>query len=439
MAVENEMMAANQFGDADSTDATRGRIIDSIKSLVQDDFFVQVRPAQFQIRSDLRQDADDHVVKHPPSTADSKLKGKKAQEQQYEFVNAELEQRLDSYLPPQVVKAQLDGISAQQNGTDMPDVDDLHISINFAKAVKGLRNRVLVDYVRRTLGEHCAKVAAATFSHVDLTTPSLSHTGPAPGLQNQLLSLTQVVHTHKTLDKNYADERLPHTNGWHHDEEMINGIAETNGDDDVEEVCRDLESMAEGPCNFLQGNEETGFSVDRIKLRQFLIRQEITKIARQRVGPIGVRLMRMLMDKGRMDEKLLQERGLLMARGMRECLSQLHTQGFIELQEVPKDPQRQPNRTMFLWFYDEERARKLLLEGVYKTMTRLYQRLQHEREQMRVTLEKIEKEDCEGREVEVLRLDKPEMVALGQLRRKERWLMGEIMRLDDTVALLRDL
>jgi hypothetical protein len=433
-AVEGEIHAQHDEGYTNGGDATREKIISAIKSLAEDEFFVQVRHAQLQIPSDARQDADDYILRNPPATADMKLKGRKAQDQHQELVSVELEQRLDAYLPLQTLSAALDNANSHPNGEETAQPEELYIGISYAKAVKETRNRVLAEQVQKTFGGKYSKVTAALFSSIDVVTPGSSRTS-----QRQIVSLTRVAQTYSRPNQDHQDDTTPHTNGWHHDEETTNGIAETNGDDIDDEIVQALNAIAEGPYSFVQDGGDGTFNVDHVRLRNFLIRHEIINIAQARIGNLGVRMMRILMDKGRMDERMLQERGLFESKEMRRLLQKLHATGFIELQEVPKDQQRQPIRTIFLWFYEEERARKLLLEEVYKSMTRLYQRLQYEREQMKVTLEKIEKEDCEGREVEVLRLGEAEMIALGQLRMKEKWLMGEIMRLDDTVVLLRDL
>merc|ERR1712098_261945 len=146
--------------------------------------------------------------------------------------------------------------------------------------------------------------------------------------------------------------------------------------------------------------------------------REILNLISARIGPTGMRLVRMLIDKGKLDEKLLQEMGLLSAKEMRQALAELQTLGLIELQEVPREPQRQPNRTIFLWFYDALRARDLLLGQLYKSMARCYQRLQVvERERMRATLDKIERDDVKDRIEEVV--VGAEKVALEQFQAKE--------------------
>ena len=75
------------------------RINRSLRSLACHGFLKKVRPAHLQILHDARQDVDIQFQQHPG--ADSKSKGKKAQEQHAVLVKTELEQRFDSFLSPE--------------------------------------------------------------------------------------------------------------------------------------------------------------------------------------------------------------------------------------------------------------------------------------------------------------------------------------------------
>lgn len=431
-AVQNSI--SPEVGDMNDSEAAidREQIISVTKRLADDDFFARVRPYQFKIIHDARQDASEHLEKYPPAP-DSKLKGKKAQEQHLAFVDTELEQRLDSHLSSDIISPALE----IANATFSTVPDELYICINYSRMLKSTRNTILSQYATKTFGERIGQIADAALKGVALTTPLISPTSPNLAIQNQSLNLSHIILELHQPAPNYATGDGAHTNGFHHDVQITNGMAETNGENDDDEVHRSLESMAEGPFFFLSKGDEREWTIDKVKLRQFLVRQEILKIARQRVGLGGLRLLRILINRGRTDEKILQEIGLLAAKDMRALLSSLYTMGLIEVQEVPRDPQRQPNRTFFLWFYDEARAQKGCLEEIYKTMARLYQRLGFERDKMKETLDKVDKYDCHGREDEYMAT--AEVTLLEQYRRKERWLLGEIGRLDDSVALLSDL
>lgn len=114
----------------------------------------------------------------------------------------------------------------------------------------------------------------------------------------------------------------------------------------------------------------------------------------------------------------------------------MHQSGYLQLQEIPRDANRQPSRTLFLWAWDPERARAQLLEECYATMERLVRRARVERERVRETIEKASRTDVVGREKEFLA--EGERVALGGWRAREERIWGEVGRLDDVVSIVRD-
>jgi len=163
---------------------------------------------------------------------------------------------------------------------------------------------------------------------------------------------------------------------------------------------------------------------------------EIESTLLTRYGPESMRVIRILQEKGKLDEKAIAGLSLLNQRTMRSILNRMHEAGHVELQEIPRDTQRQPSRTMFLWFFDVERCRRKLLEETYKTMARCLQRVKAERELFQGVIDKAARSDVRGKEEEFLSVG--ERTALGKWRKNEERLLGELGRLDEMVAVLRD-
>ena len=69
-------------------------------------------------------------------------------------------------------------------------------------------------------------------------------------------------------------------------------------------------------------------------------------------------------------------------------------------------------------------------------MARCLQRVKVEREAVQTVIEKAERTDVVGKEEEYLGVG--ERVALEEWREREERLLGEVGRLDDLVAVLRD-
>ena len=199
--------------------------------------------------------------------------------------------------------------------------------------------------------------------------------------------------------------------------------------------------LSDQPCKLLHHlpaimSAPESWSVDYRGLSRHLLTTTIFQIINSRFGPLATRLVRILHQKGKLDEKTLTSLGLINQKSMRALLAALNRAGFVEIQEIPKDNNRQPGRMIFLWFFDEERCKKRLLDETYKAMTRVLQRIDVEKEKVRYTVEKSERTDVQGHEEELL--GKKEKEVLRVWRKKEERLLGELSRLDDLVAVLRD-
>lgn len=218
-----------------------------------------------------------------------------------------------------------------------------------------------------------------------------------------------------------------------------NGTRRVNGNLDEHRVAeRQLAILAEGTFSFLlQAGDRKSWFIDKSRLNSFLWDKEMFRLIGESLPEPALRIVRILADKGKLDDKAMLDLGLLKPKQLRKCLSSLQTTGFLELQEVPRDPQRQPKSTFFLYFYDIERVRRVLLDRLYKAMSRLYQRLGQEREKASATLSKVDRNDFQGNEEKFLSPD--ELRSLYHWRQRERWFLTEMHRLDDTVIILRDI
>jgi DNA-directed RNA polymerase III subunit RPC3 len=320
-----------------------------------------------------------------------------------------------------------------------------------------IRNRRLIDKARRTIG----RSAAQTYEVVLQQSTAISYrwqrgleakpegedptSNSHPVDQGLLLRDLKEQNLHDHNDAGPAPSSISHGSTPSVDSyTYANGYV--NGNHSIEaaptvtisDVKKYLLILAQSPHKFVvQDPDSFCWTVDFQELSVQLRRDEALRLARSRLNGVALRLVRVLIDKGKLDEKTLQEMSLLSAKDLRQCLGKLKMTGFLGLQEVPREPQRQPLRTIYLWFYDSDRVRKMLLEDLYKAMSRLLQRLKVERDKVGPLLEKAERID--------VRIDEKKFLAGGEVRvldewrRKEEWLLGEVERLDDSVAILRDI
>lgn len=176
--------------------------------------------------------------------------------------------------------------------------------------------------------------------------------------------------------------------------------------------------------------------VEYRRLARQLRHLEIERIVGIRFGKLALRVIQILLLMGKLDEKRLQEVSLIAQKDLRQVLAQMQEHGFVDLQEIPRDAQRLPNRTVYLWYYDPDRVGRNLLHDLYKAMSRCLQRLRFERNRKKELIDKTERSDV--RENEEMYLTEAEREEVQRWREKEALILGEISRLDDMVAVFRD-
>ena len=199
--------------------------------------------------------------------------------------------------------------------------------------------------------------------------------------------------------------------------------------------------LAKHPFSFLHHNPKTSilperWTVDFPTLMKNVSHHTLLETITSRHGVLAARLTGILYDRGKTDEKVLCSTSLIAQKTMRSYLLPLHKAGMIGLQEVPRDNSRNPQRTNFLWFFDPDRCKAKILEEAYKVMARYLRRSKVEAENVKSTVEKANRSDVIGREEELLSVQ--ELKALKVWRKVDERIWGQVSRLDDLIACLRD-
>ncbi|KIW68015.1 hypothetical protein, variant [Phialophora macrospora] len=414
-------LEAQVLGNSDSAkpiDKTRFQTL--LKQLISSKYIKAVREAHFQSPSDRRQDTERSLRERgmiPVGT------GKKVAIDADSKIDLELERRVDGSISAYDVSLELNKDPTQDNTT---------LSIDYSNLIIRIRNDRVADIAEKIFGKQIAQVAHAACSQItDVDPKSLpARLLESPAITMQRLDASQLCSdVFGGIANNGA--RSNGVNGHHSN--RTNGAA---GEGRI--IEHHLAVLAEGSFTFLlrEPNNTKIWSIDKSKFTSFLRDKEMYRLISQSLTEPALRIVRMLADKGKLDERAMLDIGLLNAKELRKCLSLLQTMGFLELQEVPKDPQRQPKSTIFLYFHDAERVRKVFLDKLYKTMSRMYERLRLEREKVASTLTKVERFEV-GTEAEIL--PPAELQGLYRWRQKESWFTTEIHRIDDSIAILRDI
>ncbi|KAI2468437.1 RNA polymerase III subunit RPC82-domain-containing protein [Annulohypoxylon bovei var. microspora] len=230
-----------------------------------------------------------------------------------------------------------------------------------------------------------------------------------------------------------------------HGQNGTNGV-EVKEDDGVPVGSRRLHEMrqhllilAESTQGFVRhcgGNDFGEWTVDFEPLIQHLKFAELDTIIENRFGRQGLRLTRILREKGKIDDKTLPGLALMKKADVHVKMAEMEMAGFLDVQEVPRDNNRTAARTIFFWFFDLDRTLQRILDNTYKSMVRCFQRLEVERRKKKSVLEVAERKDVQGIEEDKLRGDiYNDYIQFLDLEKK---LISQVAKLDDIVSVFRD-
>ncbi|KAK4662579.1 RNA polymerase III subunit C82 [Podospora pseudopauciseta] len=240
-------------------------------------------------------------------------------------------------------------------------------------------------------------------------------------------------------DDDEGEDVKPATNGV----KGVNGTHVTNGVngtakrvDRRTQLRQHLLLLSESTQGFLRHCGAEEWTVDFEPLMAALRQAEIDATIENTVGREGVRLVRMLRAKGKLDEKAIMSVALMRKADMSKKLAEMHKYGFVQTQEVPREAKADVKKSFFLWYFDGTMALERILDVSYKTMIHSLQVLDTLREKDQHVLSLIKRSDVKGQEDDKLR--KIHKEKLTQFLKLERMLLGQIQRVDDLVAVLRD-
>lgn len=204
----------------------------------------------------------------------------------------------------------------------------------------------------------------------------------------------------------------------------------------VDQMRQHLLLLCESKLQFVRHCGRGRWTVDFEPLIQRLREAELDVVIERTAGRQGLRLVRILRQKGKLDEKTLPSIALVKKPDVQNKMLEMKMAGFVDIQEVPRDNSRTANRTLFLWFSDTDRCLSQLLDKTYKAMLRCLQTLAVHRRKEKDVLMLTGRSDVKGREKDVMQKEYYDRFA--RFLDTERKLVGHMMRLDELVAVLRD-
>ncbi|KAL4801558.1 DNA-directed RNA polymerase III subunit rpc3 [Aspergillus unguis] len=450
----------------------------TLKALAGHGYIVRVREAHFQSYADNALSIERQIRLGDSAQG---LKGKRLEEYVLEKTTDLLREKLDGDLthglivngvPRGVKRGHANGVSDGANKRARFDYDDegdeeqeedewwddevpmessLTVRVNYEKLDVALRNRRFLELAERDAPPETVQIYDYLLRRIEYQTPVCRESVEIPreGEEGEKYSVAIPLSALAHDINPYLDLRgsLGPTDTASNSRLGKRSFDDTGNDDEDDEngpnrtfeIDQHLSLLAQPPFN-LTSKRLTGgtinWTVEFRHLARKLRHLELERIVEARYGDVALRVLRVLQAKGKLDEKRLQEISLLPFKDLRQVLASMQTGGFVDLQEVPRDAQRQPSRTIYLWYYDPDRIRDSILQDTYKAMSRCLQRLKFERGRLKDFLEKTERSDVKGNEE--LYLSEGELEKLREWRAKESLLIGEVARLDDMVAVMRD-
>ncbi|KAH9981485.1 hypothetical protein BGW80DRAFT_1270469 [Lactifluus volemus] len=168
-----------------------------------------------------------------------------------------------------------------------------------------------------------------------------------------------------------------------------------------------------------------------------LRRRVLEAVTRERHGDDGVRVLRLLLDSGKVDEKQVSKLAMIAPKDVRPLLSAMSAESLISIQEVPKSADRNPTRTFYLWYVDLPKTCSVLLGNLYKTLYNINVRKKAETEDasVKAVLEKRERSDVSQDEG---LLTRNERETLREWESKIERLTVLEGRVEEVVFILRD-
>lgn len=234
------------------------------------------------------------------------------------------------------------------------------------------------------------------------------------------------------------EEEKPHTNGNGTSKVKFDEPANSK-DSRISQMRQHLLLLAESKYQFIRhcGTYARGqWTIDFSRLMERLRESELDAMIEQSHGRYGLRLTRILRERGKLDEKMLPSAALMKKSDVQGKMLEMQMAGIVDVQEVPKDGSRLANRTLFFWYFDKERTQIQALDDVYKAMLRCLQTLEVQRHKERNILSFVERKDVQGKEEEVMTTE--HYNKYNEHLEVQKKLLGQVMRLDELVGVLRD-
>ncbi|KAG1677915.1 hypothetical protein FOA52_001333 [Chlamydomonas sp. UWO 241] len=174
------------------------------------------------------------------------------------------------------------------------------------------------------------------------------------------------------------------------------------------------------------------YVVNMARIIQLVQLKQVEAVIRDRFGGSGLRIFRLLLLKGQLEQKQVADFSMLSPKETRELLYRMLRAGFLALQDIPRGSDRAPSRTFYTWRANPDEAGAQLSGELYAGAGRVWARIRHEMAKEKELLELIEESRTTG-ELNFT-LTAAQRAAAQRLKRTVDTLEASLLQLDDMIA-----
>mmetsp|Transcript_28003 Transcript_28003/g.61450 ORF Transcript_28003/g.61450 Transcript_28003/m.61450 type:complete len:586 (+) Transcript_28003:89-1846(+) len=186
------------------------------------------------------------------------------------------------------------------------------------------------------------------------------------------------------------------------------------------------------------GNGPSGeqYVVNMSRIVELIRLKQIEAVIRDRFGVSGLRIFRLLLLKGQLEQKQIADFAMLPQKDTRELLYRMMRGGFLALQDIPRTSDRAPSRTFYTFRANYEGAGDQLASELYRAAGNVWMRIRHEMDREKELLSLVEEAQMKG-ELH-FNLTAAQRSTLHRLKRVSEVLQASLMQLDDMISIFNN-
>ncbi|CAG8503928.1 12297_t:CDS:10 [Funneliformis mosseae] len=299
---------------------------------------------------------------------------------------------------------------SQQKGEDSVD-ENQYFRVNYEKFNAKSRNRQIVEFVKTRINQSASIITKVILDIADDEKPS--------DIESRAISAQRIIRSVPVEKTDLFNQQMQSARRGVTREILIKQYLDYLMENDDANILRKKDENTGGMYTFRYH-----------EVCESLKKEIFEDVIMEKYGFKGLRIVRILSEKGKLDEKAIINLALMNPLEVRQKLTELMMGGFLQIQEVPRSADRAPSRTFYLWDVDYKRCYDALLNYYYRTLANIHQvRFDYESGSSRL-LEKKEKEDA------LRQLNRSSNIQLlNEIERKKLQELEQILTQLDTVQL----